>query len=121
MKLRIKGNSLRIRLSKSEVDQLVSGSTLTDQTEFGKNSLRYMVQTVNTGEALEASYENNLIALFVPNSLIENWDTNATVGFESMMTTGTGNLHLLLEKDFKCIDKTTEDQSDFFENPAKTC
>ena len=30
-------------------------------------------------------------------------------------------LYLLLEKDFKCIDVTLEDQSDYFDNPEKTC
>jgi len=27
----------------------------------------------------------------------------------------------LVEKDFICLDETTEDQSDNYENPNKTC
>lgn len=122
MKLRIKGNSIRIRLSKTEADQLVSGTTLADSTSFGSNSFGYRVRPVNSGDSLTATYENNIITLFVPNTLLIGWPTNSVVGFESMMPLdGASQLYLLLEKDFKCLDKTIEDQSEFFDNPAKTC
>jgi hypothetical protein len=122
MKLRIRGNSLRIRLSKTEVDELASGSSLTEYTNFGSSTFSYKVQAVGNGDALTATYEKNMVTLNVPTALLADWPTNSVVGFESMMPLGDSkHLHLLLEKDFKCIDKTMEDQSDFFENPAKTC
>lgn len=122
MKLRIKGNSIRIRLSKTEVDELVSGSSLADTTNFGDSHFGYRVRPISNGDSLTALYEKNVITLFVPKSLLTDWSTNSVVGFESMMPLqGSEQLHLLLEKDFKCIDKTMEDQSDFFDNPAKTC
>jgi hypothetical protein len=122
MKLRIKGNSVRVRLSKTEVDQLASGSTLTDSTSFGSASFGYSVKPVIAGESLTATYKNDMITLFVPHTLLKEWPTNSVVGFESMMQPeNSGQLHLLLEKDFKCLDNTTEDQSGFFDNPSKTC
>ena len=122
MKLRIKGNSIRIRLSKTEVDELVSGTTLSDATNFSNSRFGYEVRRISDGDSLTASYENNLITLFVPGKLLADWPTNSVVGFESMMPLqNSGHLHLLLEKDFKCVDNTVEDQSDFFDNPAKTC
>ena len=122
MKLRIKGNSIRIRLSKTEVDELASGSSLHDNTHFGINTFGYSVQPVNNGGDLSASFANNIITLNVPKSLLKEWPTNSVVGFESKMPVEKeGHLHLLLEKDFKCLDKTTEDQSDFYDNPSKTC
>lgn len=122
MKLRIKGNSIRIRLSKSEVDELASGLSLSDNTNFGSKRLGYAVRPVNHGDSLAASYENDLITLFVPESLLADWPSNSIVGFESLMPLENNDqLHLLLEKDFKCLDKTMEDQSDFFDNPAKSC
>jgi hypothetical protein len=122
MKLRIKGNSIRIRLSKTEVDELASGTSLHNNTYFGVNTFGYSVQPVNNGGDLSATFANNTITLNVPNSLLKDWPTNSVVGFESKMPVeNAGQLHLLLEKDFKCLDKTTEDQSDFFDNPSKTC
>ncbi|HTE32825.1 MAG TPA: hypothetical protein VK666_20730 [Chryseolinea sp.] len=122
MKLRIKGNSIRIRLSKTEVDDLVSGSIQHDSTSFGNSSFGYTVQPVNYDGSLFAAYDNNTITLYVPKALLKDWSENSVVGFETMMPLeNSGHLQLLLEKDFKCIDKTMEDQSDLFDNPAKTC
>ena len=105
-----------------EVEQLVSGITLTDNTSFGSTNFGYRVKPLTDGESLTASYANNTITLFVPNTLLTDWPTNSVVGFESVMPVDASNeLHLLLEKDFKCLDKTTEDQSEFFDNPAKSC
>ncbi len=122
MKLRIKGNSIRIRLSKTEVDDLVSGSMQHDSTNFGKSSFGYTVQPVDDGDSLSANYDNDTITLYVPKTLLKNWSDNSDIGFEAMMPLeNSGYLHLMLEKDFKCLDATMEDQSDFFDNPAKTC
>ena len=45
MKIRNKGNSLRIRLSKSEVNQLAGEGYMEEQTSFGNNALVYALQT----------------------------------------------------------------------------
>ena len=122
MKLRIKGNSVRIRLSKTEVQALSSGTVLEDRTSFGSNRFGYLVKPVMEGDALYADYENGTIKMFVPKSLLKEWPSNAVVGFESSMKVNANeSLYLLLEKDFKCIDQTSEDQSDFYDNPEKTC
>lgn len=122
MKLRITGNAIRIRLSKAEVDELVLGSSLHDSTKFGNSSFGYTVKPVHNGEQLTASFDSNIITLYVPETLLKDWSTNLVVGFEAMMPVGDSvYLSLLLEKDFKCLDKTNEDQSGFFDNPKKSC
>lgn len=122
MKLRIKGNSVRIRLSKTEVDELVSGLALEESTNFGSNSFGYTVKPVNYSDHLTAAYDSSIITLYVPKTLLKDWSTNSVVGFEALMPLeDSGHLHLLLEKDFKCLDKTIEDQSDFFDNPSTSC
>ncbi|MBL7698042.1 MAG: hypothetical protein JNK79_07780 [Chitinophagaceae bacterium] len=122
MKLRIKGNSVRIRLSKTEVDELVSGLSIEETTSFGENTFGYTVKPVNYSDQLTASYDNNIISLYVPKVLLKDWSTNSVVGFEAMMPLDdSDHLHLLLEKDFKCLDKTIGDQSDFFDNPSTNC
>lgn len=124
MKLRIKGNSLRIRLSKTEVDLLSSGSTLEDGTSFGKSRFVYLVQPVEKGNALSASYDEGAITMYVPQLLLQNWPHNSVVGFDALMpVSDSEDLYLLLEKDFKCLDAdaTKEDQSDYYDNPDKSC
>ena len=122
MKMRIKGNSIRIRLSKTEVAALTSGDKLEDSTSFGSNRFGYLVKPVSRGDNLYADYENGIINMYVPVKLLKEWPESTVTGFEShMKINDTEHLHLLLEKDFKCIDEVSEDQSDFFDNPAKMC
>ena len=122
MKLRIKSNSIRIRLTKTEVSTLASAGYLEDQTLFANNKLVYALQKVDTGNELSAAFEGNKITMLVPSVLIKDWPENDVVGFEARMSVAENqSLYLLLEKDFVCLDETTEDQSDNYENPAKTC
>lgn len=122
MKLRIKGNSIRYRLSRSEVAKFASTGYIEEQTSFGDNKFIYALQQKTDGNDLSASFEENKITMFVPATLANGWAENDIVGFNSNMAITDGNnLYLLLEKDFICIDETTEDQSDNYENPNKAC
>lgn len=122
MKIRIQGDSIRIRLSKSEVNQLVNEGIVEEKTSFLNSSFGYCLKRIAGITELSATYETDKIIMFVPESILENWPTNNVVGFEAHMPISeTDSLYLLLEKDFKCLDNTSEDQSDNFENPNKTC
>jgi len=122
MKLRIKGNSLRIRLTKTEVEKFVNTGYLEEQTSFGENKFVYALQSSQESTAMEASFDQNKITLFVPAMLLNGWPQNDSIGFSATMPLpGKDSLYLLLEKDFICLDETTEDQSDNYENPNKTC
>lgn len=122
MKLRIKGNSIRLRLTKTEVSLLASTGCLEEQTSFGNNTFSYALQAVGDADTLSAAMEGNTITMFVPSSFAKEWPENSVVGINASMPVTAGNsLYLLLEKDFVCLDETTEDQSDNYENPNSTC
>ena len=122
MKLRIKGNSLRIRLTKTEVSKLAQTGYLEDQTSFPNNRFVYALQKVVDAIVLSATFENNKITIFVPASFIEDWVGNNIVGLDTKMPISqTESLYLLIEKDFVCLDETTEDQRDNYNNPNKNC
>jgi hypothetical protein len=123
MKIRIYGNSVRIRLSRSEVEKFGKEGYLEDKTEFGDSNLIYALQSKPNGNDLSASFDGNKITMFVPEKLQREWTGSEKVGYEANMPIGNDKtLYLLLEKDFKCIDNTMmEDQSDNYENPNKTC
>ncbi len=119
MKLRIKGNTIRFRLTKSEVEFFGKENYLEEKTEFGNNSLVYSLRTVED-EKLTADFSNNTISLFVPANLAMEWIHTEKVGMESEMEISNGKkLFLLLEKDYKCLDTVAEDQSDNYENPLR--
>jgi len=122
MKLRIKGNSLRIRLTKTEVNTIAETGYLEEETWFGNNRFVYALQRVDEGNTLTAALEENKMTMFVPASLTKDWPANNIVGFDANIPlAGNRSLYLLLEKDFICLDDTNEDQSDNYENPNKTC
>ena len=122
MKLRIKGNSLRIRLTKSEVTKLAETGYLEEQTIFPNNRFTYALKSAEHAPELFATLSNNKITIFVPEVFIKDWANNEIVGLETKMPlSDTESLYLLIEKDFVCLDETTEDQTDNYENPNKTC
>ena len=122
MKLRIKGNSLRIRLTRTEVEKFVNTGYLEEQTSFLENKFIYALQSMNDINEMAASFGQNKISIFVPSKLLVDWPQNDVIGFNSNMPlTTTDSLYILIEKDFICLDETTEDQSDNYENPNKTC
>ncbi len=112
MKIRIKGQSLRYRLTKSDVASFVQEGYLEEQTKFGDQVLIYALRR-NTGSGLSAKFTGNKITLFMPVGLADEWYTTDTVGFEA----DHNGLYLLVEKDFKCLDNVAEDQSDNYPNP----
>ena len=122
MKLRIKGNSLRIRLTRTEVEKFVHTGYLEEQTFFLENKFIYALQSRNDINEMSALFDQNKISIFVPSKLLVDWPQNDIVGFNANMPlTTTDSLYILIEKDFICLDETTEDQSDNYENPNKTC
>lgn len=123
MKIRIKGNSIRVRLSRSEVDQFGKEGYLEESTEFGDNSFIYALQSKEDGNALSAGFDRGKITMHVPATIVNEWVTTEKVGYDNNMDLGNGKqLFLLLEKDFKCIDAPPhEDQSDNYEHPTMTC
>ena len=124
MKLRIKGNTLRVRLSQSEVIELDEKGLVKDQIQFGLTSLSYSIVSDVLVDH-QVRYENNAIEIIVPNEEVNNWAKTDQVGFDFTMNwKGQNVIHVLIEKDFKCLtDRPNEDESDLFENPMQghTC
>ncbi|MEO6671644.1 MAG: hypothetical protein ABIN36_19325 [Ferruginibacter sp.] len=122
MKIRIKGNAVRLRLSKPDVAKLDETGCVEEQTSFGKNKLFYALQVVEDGNELSATFDAGKITVFIPKQLSKGWRVNDTVGFDSKMNLAeTDSLYLLVEKDFICIDESMENQEDNYEHPTKIC
>jgi hypothetical protein len=118
MKIRIKGNSLRYRLTRPEVEKFHVTGYLEEKIDFIGNSLHYCLCITNQ-EKLSASFNDNQITVYIPASGIEEWEKTSQIGFEDEMKLegSEKTLHILVEKDFTCLDKVAEDQSDNYPNP----
>jgi hypothetical protein len=112
MKLRFQENSLRLRLSQSEVARLAETGMVEKRTDFpGDQTLSYSVES---GDSNVVRFENDSIRVIVARGVAMRWiDTDQTgIEFQS------GPLKVLIEKDFQCLHKPTPEDADAFPNPA---
>jgi len=122
MKIRIRGNSVRMRISKSELDTFAKEGHLEEVTEFGNPNFGYALQSKPGIENLSAEFSGNKITVYVPEEMRTEWTKTDIVGFDNNMDIGNGkSLFILIEKDYACIDNVLEDQSDNFVNPNAVC
>ena len=123
MKIRIKGNSIRIRIVKTELDNFGRDGYLEERTEFGDNYLTYRLESKEGIENLRADMKGSTITVYMPEPMKEEWVATETVGYRNDMPLSNGkSLFILIEKDFKCLDgEVLEDQSDNFDNPLMEC
>ena len=114
MKLRIRNNSIRLRLTQTEVAQLRDSGAVEEHIEFEQGQrLTYRIQADADRQTLSADYRDGNILLTVPKPMVTAWANSSQVGMEA-----TGTLHVLVEKDFKCLNPTDpEDNVDTFPNP----
>ena len=120
MKVRIRGNSVRYRLTKSEVEQLKLNGFYQEETQFAANTFTYLLKADNNVNHLEASFENNILTIFVPKTDADSWFETEKIGHQHDFKQSNGeSLFLLIEKDFVCLDETVEDQSDNYPHPLE--
>ena len=122
MKLRIKGDSLRLRLAQGEMRALAERGEVTDQVSFpGGSALGYKVRIDRHSQEISATYKSNLIEILVPQALAERWCATELVTLSATETLGSGELRIVLEKDWACLaPREGEDESDNFPHPGST-
>jgi hypothetical protein len=118
MKVRIKGNSVRFRLTKTEVDIFCKEGEYIETTQFSTKKLSYALKVKTGITSLEADFIGDLITIYMPEKTQATWATDAIIGHSNEVDWNDENaLSLLVEKDFTCLDNTIEDQSDNYPNP----
>ena len=121
MKIRIQGNSVRYRLTRSEVESLKKDGHYKQQTAFNGKNFVYAVAAKENITGLQAEFKEDTITLYLPKNESLTWPDIDRVGYENKMVLNDGQvLNLLLEKDFVCLDERVEDQSDNYPNPKAT-
>jgi len=121
MKLRIKGNSLRLRVSRSEVERLLRRERLEDTIQFAPQAdakLTYALEQASSVSLPTVRYTEGKVTVVIPADLAENWCTTEMVGIAESVNLGAfGSLDLVIEKDFACLDRSEEENQDTFANP----
>ena len=119
MKLRIRENSLRLRLSQGEVRRLRESGKVSEALRFGHGELRYELLAEPDATHPNAEYLEGLLRVTLPLAAAEEWADSDRVGIHALQTVAEGlTMDLLIEKDFQCLhSRQGEDDSDSFPNP----
>ena len=119
MKLRICGNSVRVRLSRSEVSCLGEGQKIEQVTEFSSSArLITSVESSTAADAVTARFSAGTIRLVIPAARVNAWAGSELVSIEALQAIDSGrSLSILVEKDFECLHSAAEENADAFPNP----
>jgi|ERR1035437_6121548 hypothetical protein len=123
MKLRIKGNSIRLRLLQSEVAKLIEASSISESIIFGSTAndvLTYTLISSKEENGVAARLVGNEIVIIVPEATATTWASTDAVSIEAnqhIEETGD-NLAILIEKDMACSSRPDDpDNADAFPVP----
>jgi len=122
MKLRIRGDSIRLRLKRGEVDQIAAGTSIVEETHFPNAVLTFRLD-VSDNNDVSASFDNGNLVVSLPKSKVLDWaGTDEVSLFAEQKFSGTGALSLLIEKDFSCLEpghhRACDDDADTFPHPS---
>ena len=120
MKIRIKDNSIRLRLTRSEVDAMRDNSVVTARTGFpGGREFRYSLESSPASVSPAAFISDNAITVRIPEATVLDWagTEQVSIAAEQMLDDGRP-LTILVEKDFACLaPRVGEDETDMYPHP----
>ncbi len=122
MKLRIKGNSLRMRVGRAELTRFLHDGRIEDTIHFAAEPearLTYAleVSVVDTAQTQVRYLPQEVTVVLTPGQ-VRQWSQDGEVGVDTKVPLGAGSkLEVGIEKDFACLDRSDEDDKDTFANP----
>ena len=127
MKLRIKGNSIRLRVTRSELARLQAGERIQETVRFSASPnarFSYVLEIGPHSQPVTVAFVAQQIVVSVSQEQLTSWSGEHQVGvYASFPVDETTVLEVSIEKDFACLDLSDEDNADTFANPlaGKAC
>ena len=104
MKLRIQDNSIRLRLTRSEVDALDADGSVAASVSFPDGArLEYSLETSSLTGQPRAQFSTDRLVVQVPQAIARQWAVTEEVSITGAQPLEDGELSLLIEKDFACL------------------
>ncbi|MEO0583940.1 MAG: hypothetical protein AAF135_17070 [Bacteroidota bacterium] len=116
MKLRCVTNSIRIRARKSDLAILKSEGEVVDSVHFGGSQwLVFGLRMAEEISEVQAIFTEGKIEVLLPKEIGQRWMASHQVGIHHHIPLENNQqLEILIEKDFPCAHRPTEDKSDTF-------
>jgi hypothetical protein len=120
MKLRVRDNSIRLRLTRPEVQQMHDHGLVKGSVPFSAGiSFDYVLESTPACIEPVAHFSNSALTVCLPESAARQWANNDDVSISAQQPLDDGqSLKILVEKDFACLaPREGEDESDMFSHP----
>jgi hypothetical protein len=114
MKLRIQDDTLRLRLTRSEVAEVRARRRVKGAIHFASGAaLVYELDVSPVATGVSAEFGEHGICVTCPLGLALDWAVGDQVSIESTHSVP----HVLLEKDFQCLHRSGEEDPEAYDNP----
>jgi hypothetical protein len=121
MKLRINGNSIRLRLLRSEVTAFMETGRIEQTIHFASGDHALLIYGLEHESGLsnvEVRHKQSEVIIVLPRQQATSWAETDQIGIYSAVDLGrNGSLNIIVEKDFACLDLSDADNHDTFPNP----
>lgn len=124
MKIRITDDSVRLRITPSELECLLSGKevkTMISWMEEAKVTSITFVVKPSSGTSVNYVKNTNTYEIKWISEELQSWGSSMEVGmYQDFNFSADRKLSLAIEKDFECKGRIDEDKSDRFPNTSGT-
>lgn len=102
MQLIIKGSTIRLRVSETEVNRIASGYLIQDTLYFGEENTFKYILTAGDTRSLTAIFEKDTVKVIAPEERLVQWCRNKDeVSFDQVIDHAEGtSLYICVEKDY---------------------
>lgn len=112
---------MRLRVSCSELARFLEGERVEETIHFApapEASLTYALESAVQAAPVSVKYEPQVVNIILSEDQARLWAAEEEVGVYSTIDIGAaGSLEVIVEKDFACLDRSDEENSDSFPNP----
>ena len=108
MKLRIKGNSIRLRLTQAEVQRIAKRETVQEQVRFGRDTppFTYALEVGPKALKISVQYRADTLQVTLPLEVARQWADSDQISLEETLSLDEDeSLYVLIEKDFQCLHR----------------
>ncbi|MEN7341888.1 MAG: hypothetical protein AAAFM81_03060 [Pseudomonadota bacterium] len=123
MKLRLLGDSIRLRLTRSEVARIGAGQSVVETTHFSDGGQFEFALCEGQVDRVEARFDSGRLTVMANAELLKTWAATDRVALVEKDSTVTPQI--LVEKDFNClVPRDGNDDADTFTHPEeghRTC
>src|SRR6201989_3025237 len=109
MKLRIKGNSMRLRVSRSELTRFLAGERVAETIRFAaapEAKLTYVLERGRHSGGGSVRYGTQEVTVSLSAEQAQSWSQESEVGvYTQVDLAAEGALEVIVEKDFACLDR----------------